>query len=61
MALRPTSRSPARPPIVTSDIGTIGQTVATGNDLEIQAETASAETAAAIAVAVTKMLTVMKR
>jgi len=49
-----------------NDIGTIDLTGATGNDLEIQAETAnetaSAVTAAVIAIAVTiEMLTVMKR
>lgn len=66
MASRLTSRRPAHPPTVMNDIGTIDLTGATGNDLEIQAETAnetaSAVTAAAIAIAVTiEMLTVMKR
>jgi len=66
MASRLTPRRPARPPTVMNDIGTIDLTGATGNGLEIQAETAnetaSAVTAAAIAIAVTiEMLTVMKR
>ena len=66
MASRLTLRRRARPPTAMNDIGTIDLTGATGNDLEIQAETAnetaSAVTAAAIAIAVTiEMLTVMKR